>query len=396
MIASRWRIWLLVSFFLACTSACRTASQVSQAPPPADEIFPVKAPVSRLAEDTGRFLAGMPSQPGSPFSEMEAQEAWKEHQRLSDPEWNRVLTNWAPPMRQFQARELNSAQIRESVLFYPFSGPDTLMMTVFFPHNPNYVMVGLEPVGTLPDPLQVADKNLTEYLAAVRDTVDSELRRSFFVTREMDSEFRGQVTDGLFAPILMLLVRSGHTVLGYRYVRLDELGNLIDRPAGYTTKGRYANRGVQIDFRTDADNSVHKLFYFAVNLSDDRVKGNAAFQGFAAKLKGATTFLKATSYMLHRPEFAWIRDTILAESAAILQDDSGIPYKYLSASPWRLQLYGGYEKPYGSFGWLEQPDLRKAYEAGPRRELGFRIGYGFSRVPSNMQLALRATQPGGR
>ena len=39
-------------------------------------------------------------------------------------------------------------------------------------------------------------------------------RSSFFITRQMDHQFRGQVTDfGLLAPILQLLVRTGHTVL---------------------------------------------------------------------------------------------------------------------------------------------------------------------------------------
>ena len=38
----------------------------------------------------------------------------------------------------------------------------------------------------------------------------------------MDRQFRGQVTDGLCLPILELLVRSDHTILGFRYVRLDD------------------------------------------------------------------------------------------------------------------------------------------------------------------------------
>jgi len=56
--------------------------------------------------------------------------------------------------------------------------------------------VGLEPAGTLPDPGQLARKDLGRTLAAVRNTVHSELHRSFFITRQMDSQFRGQVTDG--------------------------------------------------------------------------------------------------------------------------------------------------------------------------------------------------------
>ena len=38
----------------------------------------------------------------------------------------------------------------------------------------------------------------------------------------MDRQFRGQVNDGLFVPILNLLARSGHTILGYKYVRFGE------------------------------------------------------------------------------------------------------------------------------------------------------------------------------
>ena len=58
-------------------------------------------------------------------------------------------------MRDFQAKELNSETVRKSTLFYPFSGPDALMMNVFFPYNSTYVMVGLEPPGTLPTPAAV-------------------------------------------------------------------------------------------------------------------------------------------------------------------------------------------------------------------------------------------------
>ena len=71
----------------------------------------------------------------------------------------------------------------------------------------------------MPERRQLARKDLERYLEEVRATLASELGRSFFITREMDRQFRGQVTDGLFLPILELLVRSRHTLLGFRYVR---------------------------------------------------------------------------------------------------------------------------------------------------------------------------------
>jgi hypothetical protein len=77
-----------------------------------------------------------------------------------------------------------------------------------------------------------------------------------------------------------------------------------------------------------------------------------------------TTLLKATSYMTHHDEFSTIRDMVMDHSAAVFQDDSGVPYHFFTADKWNVQLYGEYTKPYGSFSWLEQPDLRKAYLGG--------------------------------
>ena len=98
--------------------------------------------------------------------------------------------------------------------------------------------------------------------------------------------------------------------------------------------------------------------------------------------------LKATSYMTHQKEFSMIRDQVLAVSGAILQDDSGIPYKYFQPDAWKVQLYGDYIRPYGSFRWLEQPDLRKAYATGAK-PLTLHLGYGYLRITSNLLLARR-------
>ena len=351
--------------------------------------FSVATPRDRYADDVGRFLAGLPARPGSQFSELESEPAWVKHRRELDGGWSRIEEDSLPAMGDFQKRELSASAITEAPVFYPFSGPDALMVTVFFPKNSTYIMVGLEPAGTLPTPRQLERKNLDKYLVRVRATVASELGRSFFITRQMDRQFRGQVTDGLILPILELLVRSNHTVLGFRYVRLDDAGQVIERAADYKAPGKIGNKGVEIDFRRDDDQSLHKLLYFSVNLSDTRLRENPAFLAFVGRLKGSVTFLKATSYMTHQQEFSIIRERVLAKSIAVLQDDSGIPYRFFSAPPWTVQLYGAYVRPYGSFRWLEQADLRKAYLAPGTKPLGFRIGYGYGKAPSNLQLARR-------
>ncbi len=218
--------------------------------------------------------------------------------------WQSANSEQLPGLRKFQADELSAPGLQSRTVFYPFSGPDSLTATLYFPHNPLYVMVALEPAGTLPTPHQIAAKQTPGYLSAIRETMASELGRSFFITRQMDHQFRGQVTDGLLVPILQLLVRSGHTIVGFRYVRLDETGQVIDRAPGYHAATRYGNKGVEIEFQNESDSSTHHLFYFSVNLSNDRLRENTPFQLYLSHLTGTVSMLKATSYMPHNAGFS--------------------------------------------------------------------------------------------
>jgi hypothetical protein len=347
---------------------------------------------SRDADDTARFIAGLPGTPGSPFADLETSEAWKEHRIRMDEDWGNAEFGLIGGLREFQKQQLDSSALRNSTVFYPFGGPDALNLTVLFPQSPVYVIVGLEPAGTLPGVAQIQKTDLAKYLSETRATTASVLGRSFFITREMDRQFRGQITDGLMVPILHLLVRTRHTILGFRYVRIDERNQVIERATSYRAPGRFGNKGVEIEFKTDSDQTTHKLFYFAVNLSNERLRENAPFQQYLSHLSTPTTFFKATSYMTHRANFSLIRDLVLSNSGAILQDDSGIPYRFFRPGGWTVELYGDYTRPYGSFRWLEQPELRKAYQASGPKPLPMRIGYGYSQVASNLLLATRTSR----
>ncbi len=378
--------WLCLCL-VALTLSCGSASEKQKEKLPSDRLLE-RLPHDRYADDVGRFLAGLPVGPDSPLANLQDHPAWARYREELDRVWSKTGERLSA-MRTFQKAELVGHPAAVSPVFYPFSGPDALTITVFFPESPIYVMVGLEPAGTLPTPRQIGKKSFKKYLAATRSAVGSELGRSFFVTRQMDREFRGQVTDGLCLPILELLVRSHQTILGFRYVRLDEAGQIIERAAGYHAPGRIGNKGVEIEFRSDGDGSVHKLFYFSVNLSNTRLQENPQFLTFLTNLQGCTTFLKATSYVIHKPEFSIIREHVLFESAAVLQDDSGVPHHLYISPSWRVQLYGEYVRPYGSFRWLQQPDLRNAYLTLKPRPLPFQIGYGFGAVPSNLLFATK-------
>ena len=349
------------------------------------------APEQRDADDAARFVAGMPGKPGTPYAQLESDPVWQEHHQLLDKAWNGTEGSLIAGLTEFQKQELARTPIVSAPVFYPFGGPDALTPIICFPRSPSYVMVALEPAGTLPTPRKLEKKHLAEYLPALRNTMGSVLGRSFFVTRDMDRQFRGQVTDGLMIPILQILVRTGHTIQGVRYLTLNDAVDTGGASAEFHTNRRHDNKGFELSYRTDADGSIHHLNYYSVNLDDKHLADNHSFRNFAASLKGPTTMFKATSYMLHNKEFDIIRQIALSTSGAILQDDSGLPYNLFDGAKWKIQLYGEYTRLYGSFHFRVQKDLRPAYQNAGAKALPMRIGYGYGKIASNLLLALRSS-----
>ena len=371
----------LTLLLTGCGATDKSPEAVHQAVPPG-------VPRSRNADDTARFLAGLPGEPGSPFAELEMDPAWQAHRASLDAAWGKTETGLLSRLRVFVKQELSSADWAAPV-FYPFGGPDSLNVTQLFPRSPAYSIIALEPPGTLPSLAQFQKMDLSVYLAETRATMASVLGKSFFVTREMDKQFRGQITDGLLLPILESLVRTGHRILGFRYVRLDGEGKIVERSVSYVSPTKFGDKGVEVEFETAADKSIHRLYYFSLNLADDHLKENKPFMSYVSGLTGVTTYLKATSYMTHNKNFSIIRDAVLEHSGRVLQEDSGIPYASFLPELWNIQLYGQYTRPYGSFNWREQKDLQAAYAAGGVKPLALRLGYGFGRVDSNRLLARR-------
>lgn len=374
--------WALAAAVMVCLSA----HVVNAADRDADALIQHL----RDADDIARYVAGMPGSPGSPFAALETGPPWMEHRRAVDAAWAGAERERLAGLREFQKRELSGSALRRAPVFYPFGGPDALTAILYFPDSPDYVLVGLEPAGTLPSVGDITKKDQRAYLGSLRVAMASEIGHSFFVTREMDRQFRGQVTDGLLIPVLHQLVRTDHRILGFRYVRLDDGGRVIARAADYHAPGKIGNKGFEIEYQNGADHSVHRLSYFTVNLSDEFLRQDKSFLAFAANRRNVVTLFKATSYMPHHPDFSMIRRIAMQQSIAILQDDSGIPYHFLIEDGWKMRLFGEYTKPYGSFRWLEQDDLRKAYESGVAKPLPVAVGYGYRRVPSNLLMAERA------
>lgn len=385
---------LLLISTSACSQHAAKGSQESasqKANPGNTPGLPVDIKLSRGADDFARFLAGLPGKAGSPFAKLEEDPAWQAHSKAFATEWSRFDENRVPVLRAFQKKELNGEPNNGGTLFYPFGGPDFVTANLFFPENRNYVFVGLEPAGTVKSVEAFEGKNLGATLPLMRATLNDLLRRSFFITDQMARQVQGQITDGLLPLMLVQMVRTGHTIRGHAYVTIDDQGHYQLRKLSDKTP---RNRGVIVEFQRDGTSETKRLTYFSGNLANYGMSTNPEFVAYMGNLKPMVTFFKSASYLPHSDNFSRIREEVLNNSSAIAQDDTGIPFRFFQArSDWDVTLYGKYSKPYGSFSGrknLTQQDLKVAFDRGEKvRDLGFYIGYGYGRAPSNLLVARR-------
>ena len=98
--------------------------------------------------DTARFLSGMKGRADGPFRALEDTAAWKAYAAEFDTNWNQLQAEQLRPVHAFQKRELASLHAAGQYVFYPFSGPDILYLTGFFPEGKVMVMAGLERADT--------------------------------------------------------------------------------------------------------------------------------------------------------------------------------------------------------------------------------------------------------
>src|SRR5580700_11421031 len=94
-------------------------------------IAPARSAETATANDTARFLAGLPPAPDSPLAALAKSPEWAQHARFFDSIFTREDANTLSKVRAFAKELLTSSQ--HDTMLYMFSGPDFLYATSFFP-----------------------------------------------------------------------------------------------------------------------------------------------------------------------------------------------------------------------------------------------------------------------
>ena len=326
----------------------------------------------RFVNDAARGLAGL-----NPIDDAAWTKApeWQSYVQTLDGRWSYIQRVRLNAMKAWASSNLSS--LDSKTVFYPFSGPDFLYANTFFPDSHYMIMAGLEPVGTLPDLAKLQQQGqLGAYLTDVEKSLYTILAASFFKTKDMKTDFNNALVDGLLPDIAVFLARQGYGIDSLQYVTLTGDGTL---KAG-------GSHGVQIGYYKGDRDDIHYLVYLQTDLGNDGMAGSG-FAELMKRLGPGVTYLKAASYLCYEDYFSRIRNAILDNSTAVLEDDSGIPLKYFKPSEWTIYPYGNYTGPIPLFKDKFQPDLAAYYAANQHPPLTFGSGYKFIADKSSLLVA---------
>jgi hypothetical protein len=336
------------------------------------------------ADDTARFLAGMMPSADSPLMPLTKDPAWQRHARFFDSAFGQLDQRQMSKVRAWS--DANIAAPKET-MFYMFSGPDFLYANAFYPKATTYVLSALEPPGSIPDLTKISRGSVASALSNVEHSLGSIIHLSFFITKHMKVDLHeGQVT-GAVPLLYVFLARSGKTIKNVSTVALDDKGTAY---FANENVGANATRGMRIVF-SGSDGVERTLYYFSTDLSDSGVK-SSGFLKFCATLAPGNSLIKSASYLLHSGSFSTVREFILANSATIIQDDSGIPLGYYSAKKWRFFPFGHYAGPISLFPGRYQQSYAELFRRAQPIDYG--IGYRHRSHESNLLLSVRLPDDG--
>jgi len=272
-------------------------------------------------------------------------------------------------------------------VFYPFSGPDFLNANIFYPDVDQYIMIAMEPIGSIPDICSMPVDSVFSYLNTINNSLKDIFKRSYFITKKMDTDLRKTKVNGTIPIISLFIKRTGHQIVSMEKIAVDSLGKC--QPLEDLKVKKNFVQGIKIDFISSTDTKVKSVYYFRTDISNSGLAKNKGFKVYMSKLPQFFTFLKAASYLMHGDDFREIRNVIFDISSTILQDDSGIAYRFFDKSKWDIKLYGKYYKPSTEFSYISEPTLDKAYKTSVYRPISFSLGYNWRSEHSNMLYAVR-------
>src|SRR5690242_12538142 len=173
------------------------------------------------ANDTARFLAGMPPSANSPLVALTRDPAWQRHARFFDNAFAELEQRQLSKVHAWADANLAAPK---PTMFYMFSGPDFLYANAFYSKATTYVLAALEPPGAVPDLTRLPRGTVNSALANIEHSLSTLMNFSFFITKHMKTDLHAGQIGGTLPILFVFMERSGKSIREVTPVTIDESG----------------------------------------------------------------------------------------------------------------------------------------------------------------------------
>lgn len=349
--------------------------------------------VNHYWNDTARFLAGMTIRKGSPLYKKTRTSYYRTHTAKMNRFWEQVQSDNISRIAPWRDKNIPNHSSLTNAL-YPLSGYDFINLYTFYPKVQRYCMVSCEPTGTIPDPQRLSNTEINSQFKSLRRTVRTIATRNYFFSATMKQELEDGMIGGAAPVLMMFAARLNLTITGVDSVGLDKNGNLVT----YYSKNIFRKknlpiRGIRIRFFSkDLPSKERELLYLSMRLKQNSHSQKTPEGKFFARQKNMGAIIKSAIYLFHLSSYRNFCEFLINRIDILVQDDSAIPYRYLSKDIWNIKLFGKYtgSARLNNTPEYPQPNLVKDFRKNST-PLNFNFGYGFQTNvgESNMMLFIR-------
>ncbi len=321
-----------------------------------------------LIDGYSKFISGIKTKS---FSDIQDKNFYKNYSKSIETTWNYfylnqllVITKWG--------RSHNIISEKDTItVFYPFSGPDFSFVNAFYPYANNYLLIGLENIGVIPDFSKYSDLEIERYTNSLSGSLTEFFHKGYFSTENMKNSFRNPNMNGIVHPLLFFIARNGNKIENLQYFVIDNYGKMQKVDHFSATEKRI--KGVKFSFT--GRNGHKDLYYLQVDLSNQNFINHPELITFISNFGRKDIFIKSASYLLQNDKLSYFRNFLIKQSIKIIQDDSGFSYDFLKKHNFGVRLFGNYSQTLNIFKNYWQPDLKSAFEKVKEKKLPFRFGY---------------------
>ncbi len=333
------------------------------------------------ADEIASYISGTPLPESSPYYGLTQDREYLNYRDGVNRAWYSYRFRDLDAISEWSGRNI---RFRDYVkVFYPFSGPDILNPLEFYPDAREYIMVGLESPGRIPDPLAMTHLQTIAELKSLQFSLHTLMKLNYFRTMEMQKELDEVGFNNIPCIMMFFIKRHGFRIENIRRIRIDDSGSIVDDQGN----GKEKIQGTEITFSGGRSSRTARAVYLKADLSDAALKASP-FIRFMDRQGRFVTFMKSAAYLPALKNFSGIRTFILSRTDFIIQDDSGIPLRYFPENDWKISYYGTY-RVLPMFAKFRQPDLEKLIREKSVAPLKFSYGYGYTSEESHVMTAER-------